>query len=421
MTLLLTNSGSSVVSSSLTTVIGFAALAFMRYGIGIDMGIVLSKGVLISLICAFTLLPCLILSLDKWMNRTRHKPLIFTAYKLSAVSMKIRYPVMVLFLILLIPALVLQSKSRYYYGSSHFYSDDHPVMVEKAEIESVFGQKNTIVILVPKGDTASEYRLTEALREMPETVSVTSYTGTFSPHIPYEMIPEKFSEQLISESYSRFVLTLNVDEESESTFALIDRIREKAQSLYAQPIYIAGNSASTLDLKSVISKDNTNVNLIAVCAIFMILVLTMRSLRLPLLLTFCIKGAIWISMAVSCLKGDRLFYIGYLIVSSILLGSTVDYAILATNRFLEFKETMHAKNAIRESIAHSAVSVLTSGLILMAAGGLLGVVCTDQLTAQLGTLLARGTFTAMFVVLFALPGLLQLIFPEKKEPKEKEI
>ena len=421
MILALTNSGSSVVSSSLTTVIGFAALAFMRYGIGIDMGIVLSKGVLISLICAFTLLPCLILSLDKWMNRTRHKPLIFTAYKLSAVSMKIRYPVMVLFLILLIPALVLQSKSRYYYGSSHFYSDDHPVMVEKAEIESVFGQKNTIVILVPKGDTASEYRLTEALREMPETVSVTSYTGTFSPHIPYEMIPEKFSEQLISESYSRFVLTLNVDEESESTFALIDRIREKAQSLYAQPIYIAGNSASTLDLKSVISKDNTNVNLIAVCAIFMILVLTMRSLRLPLLLTFCIKGAIWISMAVSCLKGDRLFYIGYLIVSSILLGSTVDYAILATNRFLEFKETMHAKNAIRESIAHSAVSVLTSGLILMAAGGLLGVVCTDQLTAQLGTLLARGTFTAMFVVLFALPGLLQLIFPEKKEPKEKEI
>ncbi len=402
MILALTNSGSSVVSSSLTTVIGFAALAFMRYGIGIDMGIVLSKGVLISLICAFTLLPCLILSLDKWMNRTRHKPLIFTAYKLSAVSMKIRYPVMVLFLILLIPALVLQSKSRYYYGSSHFYSDDHPVMV-------------------PKGDTASEYRLTEALREMPETVSVTSYTGTFSPHIPYEMIPEKFSEQLISESYSRFVLTLNVDEESESTFALIDRIREKAQSLYAQPIYIAGNSASTLDLKSVISKDNTNVNLIAVCAIFMILVLTMRSLRLPLLLTFCIKGAIWISMAVSCLKGDRLFYIGYLIVSSILLGSTVDYAILATNRFLEFKETMHAKNAIRESIAHSAVSVLTSGLILMAAGGLLGVVCTDQLTAQLGTLLARGTFTAMFVVLFALPGLLQLIFPEKKEPKEKEI
>lgn len=155
MILALTNSGSSVVSSSLTTVIGFAALAFMRYGIGIDMGIVLSKGVLISLICAFTLLPCLILSLDKWMNRTRHKPLIFTAYKLSAVSMKIRYPVMVLFLILLIPALVLQSKSRYYYGSSHFYSDDHPVMVEKAEIESVFGQKNTIVILVGNCETRS--------------------------------------------------------------------------------------------------------------------------------------------------------------------------------------------------------------------------------------------------------------------------
>ncbi|MBQ8151262.1 MAG: MMPL family transporter, partial [Firmicutes bacterium] len=112
--------------------------------------------------------------------------------------------------------------------------------------------------------------------------------------------------------------------------------------------------------------------------------------------------------AVSTVKGDWLFYIGYLIVSSILLGATVDYAILVTNRFLEFKERMETDSAIRESIAHSAVSVLTSGLILITAGVLLGIICSDQLMAQLGTLLARGTLTAILVVLFALPGLLKI-------------
>ena len=416
----LTNSGSSVVSSSLTTVIGFAALTSMRYRIGMDMGIVLSKGVLISLICAFTLLPCLILSLEKMMNKTQHKPLINTAYKLSDVSMKLRIIVMVLFLILLIPALILQSKSEYYYGSSHFYSDDHPVMKDKSEINAVFGQKNTLVLLVPNGHTASEYMLTESLKKMPELYSITSYTGTISPLIPYEILPEELSSQLISENYSRIILTLNADEESESTFNLIDSIKKEAQSYYDEQIYIAGTSASTKDLKKVISKDSTKVNLIAVFAIFIVLLITMRSIRLPILLTFCIEGAIWISMSISTIKGDTLFYIGYLIVSSILLGSTVDYAILVTNRFLEFKKNMDVKNAIKESVAHSAVSVLTSGMILMVAGGLLGIICTDQLTAQLGNLLARGTFTAIIVVLFALPGLLEIVHNHLSDLRDSE-
>ncbi|MBQ9708326.1 MAG: MMPL family transporter [Firmicutes bacterium] len=404
----LSKSGLSVLSSSLTTIIGFAALVFMRYRIGMDMGIVLSKGVIISLICAFTMLPCLILSLEGIMTKTQHKPLISTAYTLSKVSMRLRYPVMILFLALIIPVLMLQSQNNYYYGSSHFYSDDHPVMQEKAEIDSVFGQKNTLVLLVPKGNTSSESQLAAELEQIPEMISVTSYTGTFGLNIPSQVLPEEFSSQLISRDYSRMVLVLDADDESEETFALLEEIKGLAQSHYDEKVHLVGGSASTADLKRVISKDSRKVNMIAVFAILMVLILSMRSFKLPVLLTLCIEGAIWISFAVSTVKGDWLFYIGYLIVSSILLGATVDYAILVTNRFLEFKERMETDSAIRESIAHSAVSVLTSGLILITAGVLLGIICSDQLMAQLGTLLARGTLTAILVVLFALPGLLKI-------------
>ena len=215
MILALTHSGASVVSSSLTTIIGFAALVFMRYRIGMDMGIVLSKGVVISLICAFTLLPCLVLSLEKMMTRTSHKPLVQTAYTLSAICMKLRYPVMGAFLLFLLPALLFQSRNKYYYGSSHFYEDSHSVMQEKAEIDSVFGLKNTLVLLLPKGQTAKEAQLTEELEAIPEMLSVTSYTGTLGVLIPYDFLPESVTSMLISENYSRMIPQLDADEESE--------------------------------------------------------------------------------------------------------------------------------------------------------------------------------------------------------------
>ena len=417
MTLALANSVTSVLSSSLTTVIGFAALIFMRYRIGLDMGVVMSKGILISLICAFTLLPCLILILEGLIQRTSHRPLIQTAYRLSDISMKIKYPAMIIFICLLIPAVFLQSHADFYYGFSHFYGDDDPLMVERAQVEEVFGKGNTTVLLVPAGDRAKENMLTEDLSGMPEIMEVTSYSSEVGPYIPYELMPGEITSLLVSDDYSRMVLILDADEESEETFELLDRIKETAEGYYGEGVYLVGDSPSTEDLKNVISEDSTKVNLIAVFAIFIVLILTMRSVKLPALLTLCIKGSIWISVSFSIIKGDPLFYIGHLIVSSILLGSTVDYAILVTNRFLEFRKELDAGNALRESIALSAVSVLTSGLILMTAGVLLGIFCSNQLMAQLGNLLARGTLTAVLVVLFALPGMISLIFRKGKNIK----
>ena len=407
----------SVLASSLTTIIGFAALIFMRYRIGMDMGIVLSKGVAISLLCAFTLLPCMVLSLEKLITKTQHKPLLQSANRLAGISMRVMLPVMLVFLLLIIPALRLQSNNQYYYGSSHFYKDSHFVMEERNAIESVFGKKNTVVLLVPKGRKAEESALVAELKQMPELISITAYTEMLGMDIPYDMLPEDIRNLLISEDYSRMVLTLSIDEESEDTFSLLERVKQTAGSIFDDKTHLVGTSVSTSDLKEVISADSLKVNLIAVVAIFLVLLFSTRSLILPVMLTLCIEGSIWISMAYSTLRGEYLFYIGYLIVSSILLGSTVDYAILVTNRFREFLQDEAPKVALRSSISHSAVSILTSGLILISAGILLNIICTDQLTAQLGKLLARGTMVAILVVLFALPGFLKLYAQIKRTPR----
>lgn len=400
------SSGSSIVSSSLTTIIGFLALVFMRYRIGLDMGIVLSKGVGISLICAFTFLPCLILTFDKLTSKTRHKILIEGAGAIPNIVLKLRIPAFIFFVVVLFPALNMQAKNQYYYGDSHSYKDSHYVAQERKEIADVFGESNTMVLLVPKGNIAKENMLADELSEIPELKSVTSYSETLGVSIPMDMVPDSLKEKLVSDEYSRSVLSFSLDVESEKTFNMIDKIKQITEKYYGNDFHLVGSSVSTYDLKKVISADNTKVNSIAVGAIFIILLISFKSVLIPCILTLLIEGSIWISMAIPYVTGNHLFYIGYLIVSSILLGSTVDYAILVMSRYLEHRVVKGLKESIHDSIASSTISIFTSGSILTIAGVLLNHFCTSQLTAQLGILLARGTVIAILVVLFVLPAMI---------------
>ena len=408
----------SILSSSLTTVIGFLALLFMRYRIGSDMGLVMSKGIALSLLCTFTILPCIILLLDPLIAKTRHKAVFHSAGPIAAISQKIRIPATLLFLVLLIPAWIMQTNNSYYYGMSRLYKADHTVSLEAEKIEEVFGLSNTMVLMVPKGDTQKEYRLVKELEQEDDLASILSYVSIAGTSVPEEMMPEAVTSLFHSEHYSRIVLKYDANNESEETFALIERIKAAAGRYYGETAMLAGNSASVYDLKTVISADSIKVNLVAVAAIFLVLLLSFRSLLLPVILTLSIEGAIWICMAISYLTGSHLFYIGYLIVSSILLGSTVDYAILITARFRETLPELGASAALKKSITLSAISIFTSGLILSMAGFLLSLFCVNQLIAQLGILLCRGTLLAMVVVLSVLPGLLYLTAGKHRHPTD---
>ena len=397
----------SVASSSVTTMIGFAALIFMRYRIGMDMGIVMAKGVAVSLITSFTMLPCVILMLDRLIQKHKHRPLGERADGFAKISMAARYPVMAVFAAAAAISLLSIGKNLFYYGTAHIYKDNNIVVTDRAEIESVFGRENQMVLLVPADRTAAEAKMIKQLKDTDQLKSITSFTELFGPLLPEKMVPEYYRKLLRSESYSRIILNYDLDEESEETFGVIEAIKRTAEDFFPGESHLIGNSVSVHDLKKVISADNIRINLITGSAIFMVLILTLRSLLLPVILTLCIEGSAWITMASFVPEGKPIFYIGYLVVTSILLGCTVDYAILVTSRYRELKAAGD-HDPVRNSVSLSASSVITSALILTSGGVGLWLLSTNQLVAQLGVMLGRGTVTAAAVVLFALPGFLSV-------------
>lgn len=213
---------------------------------------------------------------------------------------------------------------------------------------------------------------------------------------------------MISDHYSRFVLSVDVPYEGEETFALVQQIRNLAQEYYPDSYYLAGEGVSTYDLMNTVTDDMGKVNLLAIAAVFLVLLLMLHSLSLPVILVLSIEGAIWLNLSVPYLLHQSIFYIAYLIISSVQLGATVDYAILMTDRYKENRMQLSKSEAVVETISNVTVSILTSGSALTVVGLLLGYVSSNQLLAQLGVFIGRGAIFSLLIVLFVLPGLLYI-------------
>ena len=204
------------------------------------------------------------------------------------------------------------------------------------------------------------------------------------------------------------VISVKADYEGEKTFKLIENIRKTAEEYYPGQWYLAGEGVSTIDLRDTVTSDMEKVNLIAIGAVFVVLLAAMKSISLPVILVLGIETAIWINLAIPYFTGSSIFYIAYLIISSIQLGATVDYAILFTDRYREYRETMGRKESVIKVFESCTVSVMTSASVLTVVGFLMGKVSTHGLLAQLGMFLGKGTLCSLTVVLFVLPGLLYL-------------
>lgn len=401
---------SSILSSGLTTAVGFAALIVMKFKIGPDMGLVMLKAICLSLVCVIVLLPVLALYCYKLIDKTQHRSFMPKFNKFAKVSYKFRHVSIILFLVLIIPCFLAQRSNSFSYGASEIYSDEGTkIGHDTAAINEEFGRTNPLVLMVPKGNLVNEKALCDDLENMDKITSVTSYAETVGITIPTEYIPEDTLSQLISDNYSRFVIVADVKIEGEKTFALIDEIRNLAYKYYGDDYYFLGESVNTLDLKDTIEVDNSKVNAISIIAIAIILLLTFKSLSLPVILVLVIEFSIWSNLTFNYFKGDDVFYIAYLIISSIQLGATIDYAILFTNRYMENREIMNKKDAAQETIATTAVSILTSASILATAGFILGEISTNSIIAQLGILVGRGAILSLILVLFVLPALLMAL------------
>lgn len=405
----LTLSTSSILSSGLTTVIGFLALCLMQFQIGPDLGLALAKGIALSLITVFLFMPVFILWTYRLLDKTVHRPFLPSFDKFGRVVYRIMVPIAVLLITIAAPAYLASNANDFYYGSSHIFGTETQLGADTEEIEKIFGESDTYVLLVPKDDLVQQKALSDALHEIPEVSSIISYVDTVGMEIPTSYLDAETLSQLNSENYTRMVLSVDVAYEGSETFALVEKIRAVAEEYYPGAWYLAGEGVSTYDLMDTITADMTSVNLIAIGAVFVVLIFALKSLVLPAVLVLSIESAIWINMAIPYFADSTIFYIAYLIISSIQLGATVDYAILFTERYKECRTTMSKKDSIIATVSACTPSILTSGSVMTVVGFLLGGISTHGILSQLGTFLGKGTLCSMVIVLFALPCYLYLV------------
>ncbi|MBQ6393799.1 MMPL family transporter [Candidatus Saccharibacteria bacterium] len=404
----LTKSTSSIASSGLTTVIGFLAMVMMRFKIGPDLGLSLAKGVAISLITTFIFMPAFILAMHKLMQKTRHRSFVPSFKKFGKTVSRITVPLCAAFIIILLPAFLASHANSYYYGSSKLFTEESRIGRDAKITEDIFGQNDTYALLVKSGDRSKEKALSDELHELPEVTNILSYVDNVGNTIPNSYLDEKTYQKLNSDNYSRMVLSVDVPYEGEEAFSLVKKIREIGEKYYPGEYRLAGNGVSTYDLKETVTSDMVKVNILSIGAIFIVLAISLKSLLVPIILILAIESAIFINLAIPYFSGEVIFYIAYLIISSVQLGATVDYAILSTDRYKENRLTLDRRKAIAKTVSDVTSSILVSGSVLTIVGFLMGIVSSNQLLSQLGTLIGRGGLLSLLVVIFILPGLLYL-------------
>ena len=476
-----------ISSSSLTTISGLAALAFMHFGIGRDLATVLIKAILFSLLSVFTLMPGLLVLFSKLIDKTRHKNLVPKITAVGKFDVKTRFVIPPIFGVIIVAAAVFANLCPYCYTYTDLVTakqSERQIAYQK--IKNTFGSSNMVAVIVPSGDYESEgkildeldgcaevkstmglanieamdgYMLTDALtpRQLAEMadldyeVAKALYGAYAVDHDEYGEIINglddykvpiydmfKFLEQemhdgnitlsgdvqdtlddlfdqldeaqkqLQSEDYSRLVVYLNLPEETDETFAFVDKMHYIIGKYYTDDYYVVGNTTSAMDLSSSFGEDNLLISVLSALFVILVLLFTFKSAGLPVLLIIVIQGSIWINFSFPYLQGESLYFLGYLIVNSIQMGANIDYAIVISSHYTDLKKVMRPKEAIVAALNESFPTIFTSGSILASAGILISVLTTNPVIAAIGTCLGRGTIISMLLVLLVLPQILIL-------------
>jgi predicted RND superfamily exporter protein len=407
MRLAMQQAASSIASSAMTTVFGFMALMLMRFGLGMDMGIVLTKGVILSYLSVMVVLPAATVSLAGPLEKTAHRQLLPSFKGFGAFVVRRLAPLALIALFVLPLAFSAQQKNDFIYGTGGMHSPDSAIKIEQRKIEEIFGQSRMMLMLVPSGSPAQEAALGEALLALPEVESITSYAATVGVQVPQAVLPQAAKDQFLDGDYSRLILAVNTADEGPEAFRLVKEIRAVGEAHYPGEAHLVGESAVNLDLKTVITGDNMPVLLAGIIAIGLVLLVNFKNLLIPLILLLVIEGAIWLNMGVPYVMGQSMNYIGYQIVSSVQLGATVDYGILLVQRYLEGRETMDKRRAAAWALGISTGSILPPALILTSAGYLLGILVRENgVISQMGIIIGRGAAISCAMVLLVLPTLL---------------
>lgn len=483
-----------ISSSCLTTLAGLAALMFMQFMIGMDLGLVLIKAVLFSILSVFTLMPGLLMLFSKLMDRTAHKNFIPKITYWGKLVTSLKYVVPPIFAVVLVGAYFFSKDCPYCYGENTVVTEKQSTAeIDKAAIDGTFGSQNVLAIVVPGENYDTEEKLLKQLSgldEVDEAVGLANVEVKDGYVLTDSLTPRQFAEladmdievcrafytayavdkeqyirilnnidvyrvpiidmfqflytyvgdgyldqgfitldkdtrsdlddlneqiddariQLQSDDYSRMLLKLNIPEEGTETFAFMDRLHEIVGEYYpAGSFYLVGNSTSDYDLASSFVRDNMVINILTIVFVILVLLFTFMSVGLPILLILVIQGSIWINFSFPTLQDSPIYFMSYLIVSSIQMGANIDYAIVISNRYQELKAKMpNRKEAMIETLNLSFPTVFTSGTIMASAGTFISMMTTNPAIYCVGLCIGRGTIISMILVMGVLPEILLL-------------
>lgn len=398
-----------IASSAATTFFGFLSLCVMAFLIGADMGVVLAKGIVFSFLCVLFLLPILVLSSEKLIKKTAHKKFLPSFDKFAVWCMRIAVPFTVIITLITVPAYLGQKQPNFVYGASGFVEPGTELYEETNAINDTFGAQEQWVMLVPEGDWGRELQMVKRIEDLEGVSAVTSYVTAVSANIPTDMVPSEDLSQLVSGGYSRIVVSTSVEGESEEAFSLVQALRDIEDEFYPEENYLVGSAVTSYDMSLIVNDDSLRIFIASVVAIGLALLLMFRSLSIPFMLLLTIEISIWINLAIPYFTGESIQYIGYLIISAIMLGATVDYTIILSRAYLDRRVEMEKRPAMLSAISYSAITILTSATILTVCGAFIGIISSNGVIAGLGTLIGRGAFIAALNTFLLLPILFMVL------------
>lgn len=405
----ISNTLTSVIGSSITTVAGFIAFCFMSFTLGLDLGVTMAKGVIFGVICCVTVLPSMILVFDKAIDKTRHKAIIPDLGVISGWVVKHYKAFIVTFIIVLIPALWGYTHYEVYYDLAGTLPGNLDSVVANDKLDETFAMNSTHIILCDSSLEPKE--VNEMMSKIDDVDGVKATLGLDSlvgPTVPREMIPSDIKEVVMDENYQMLMISSEYKVASDEVNDQCDKI-EKIMKKYDKNAMLIGEAPCTKDLITITNHDFNVVSTVSIGAIFLIIACVFKSISLPIILVSVIEFAIFINMGIPAFTGTKLPFIAGIVIGTIQLGATVDYAILMTTKYRKARYNgVEKQEAITSALGASMQSVIVSALSFFAATFGVGLYSNVDMIASLCSLMARGAIISMFVVIFILPSMFMI-------------
>lgn len=405
----ISNTLTSVIGSSITTVAGFVALCFMSFTLGLDLGVTMAKGVVFGVICCVTVLPSMILVFDKAIDKTRHKAIIPDLGVISGWVVKHYKAFIVTFIIVLVPALWGYTHYEVYYDLAGTLPGNLDSIIANDKLDETFAMNSTHIILCDSSLEPKE--VNEMMSKIDDVDGVKATLGLDSlvgPTVPREMIPSDIKDVVMDENYQMLMISSEYKVASDEVNDQCDKI-EKIMKKYDKNAMLIGEAPCTKDLITITNHDFNVVSTVSIGAIFLIIACVFKSISLPIILVAVIEFAIFINMGIPAFTGTKLPFIAGIVIGTIQLGATVDYAILMTTKYRKARYNgVEKQEAITSALGASMQSVIVSALSFFAATFGVGLYSNVDMIASLCSLMARGAIISMFVVIFILPSMFMI-------------